>query len=167
MKRSLFKKLLSASYLPVWAVLLADLLMVFVSCVVSFAFRYDIVDMFTLDKWYHTVLLIMLSNGVMFLLFRPFMNVLRTSSFVDLLRIFVALTMGYGIVGVIEVLSPAVLGLMDIKIGVIVMAYVINLVLMCMSRISIKLVFDFMNSNGKNSERAMIYGAKAGGVNIA
>lgn len=167
MKRSLFKKLLSASYLPVWAVLLADLLMVFVSCVVSFAFRYDIVDMFTLDKWYHTVLLIMLSSGVMFLLFRPFMNVLRTSSFVDLLRIFVALTMGYGIVGVIEVLSPAVLGLMDIKIGVIVMAYVINLVLMCMSRISIKLVFDFMNSNGKNSERAMIYGAKAGGVNIA
>lgn len=167
MKRDLMRKLTSVSFLPVWAVLLADLLMVFLSCTVAFAFGYDMTYDGGAGNWYYTALLAVLANGVMFMVFRPFMNVLRASSFVDLLRIFVALTLGYGIVAVVEMLVYSSSSVVDTKLSVVAMAYVMNVLVMGMSRIAVKLIFDCVGSNLKTAERVMIYGAKSGGVNIA
>lgn len=165
----LTKKILSTRYLSKWTVLLMDLIIVVVSCVLAYTTRYRLVDLVDDFSWYHSIVFAVIFNAIMFILFRTYDNVLRLSSFIDLLRIFVSLTIGYGLFGVSMLTVDGFLGLMPTKIGIIMTAYVINLVLMSLVRILVKLTFDSLKLkvNGTGVTNVMIYGAKTAGVNIA
>lgn len=165
----ILKKLLSTRYLSKWTVLLMDLIIVVVSCVLAYTTRYRLFDLVDDFSWYHSIVFAVIFNAIMFILFRTYDNVLRLSSFIDLLRIFVSLTIGYGLFSVSMLTVDGFLGLMPTKIGIILTAYVINLVLMSLVRILVKLTFDSLKLkvNGTGVTNVMIYGAKTAGVNIA
>lgn len=153
-------------YLPFWTILLVDLVVVALSFLLALAFRYNLVDLLGSRLCYEVILMAVAANGVMFVAFRTFLNVLRLSSFVDLLRIFVALTLGYGLLALVLLLGTN-WGLPRISMPLVLLAYIINLVLMSLSRVMVKLLYDLVNQDRKRMVRVMIYGAKEGGVSIA
>lgn len=167
MEESFVNRLMSTRYLSKWTVLLFDILVVLASCILGYFTRYKLVDLADDMNWYHALVLGVGINGVCFIIFRTYANVLRLSSFIDLLRIFVSLTFGYGVFALVMMIRPEFLYLIPTKIGVILIAYILNLVLMVMSRILVKLAFDSMKQVGAGATNVMIYGAKTAGVNIA
>jgi FlaA1/EpsC-like NDP-sugar epimerase len=114
---------------------------------------------------YTTIVWSILSNAVFFRVFHTYSNVLRFSSFVDIMRIFISLTSSYV---VLMFLSLTVNGTVGMSTpGVIFMAYIINVALMVGSRVIIKVIFDMLSFDSNHSSNVFIYGAREAGVNIA
>jgi FlaA1/EpsC-like NDP-sugar epimerase len=106
-----------------------------------------------------------MANAVFFRLFHTYSNVLRFSSFVDIMRIFIALTSSYAVLMILSLTLGAAIGMTTP--GVIFMAYIVNVAVMICSRVVIKEIFDMLNLNSHFCRNVFIYGAREAGVNIA
>ena len=168
MKPRFFHRYLSSKVLPIWTILLIDVFIIVSSCMLSYALRYDFRSIFldssTIDK---TILWSVIVNLVFFRVFRTYSNVLRFSSFVDIMRIFVSLTVSYGTLMVTSVLLDTYFNVKIAPVSVLFMAYVINFALMACSRIVVKMFFEIINFDRSQTVNVFIYGAKEVGVNIA
>ena len=93
MKQNFFHRYLSAKVLPIWTILLIDIFIIVASCLLAYSLRYDFRSIFldssTIDK---TILWTVVANLIFFRVFRTYSNVLRFSSFVDIMRIFVSVS---------------------------------------------------------------------------
>ena len=110
MKRNFFHRYLSAKVLPIWTILLIDVFIIVISSLLAYALRYDFRSIFlessTIDK---TILWTVAVNLIFFRVFRTYSNVLRFSSFVDIMRIFVSLTVSYALLMITSVLTESYL----------------------------------------------------------
>lgn len=168
MKRTLFHRYLSAKVLPIWTILLIDVFIIVISCSLAYALRYDFGSAFhgpsSLAK---TILWAIFVNLIFFRVFRTYSNVLRFSSFVDIMRIFVALSMSYGTLILVSVLMHEFSIIHIGNVSVLLIAYVINTAFMSSSRVIVKMFYELVNFDGRHSSNVFIYGAKEAGVNIA
>lgn len=168
MKPRFFHRYLSSKVLPIWTILLIDVFIIVSSCMLAYALRYDFRSIFldssTIDK---TILWTVIVNLVFFRVFRTYSNVLRFSSFVDIMRIFVSLTVSYGVLMVTSVLLDTYFNVKIAPVSVLFMTYVINFALMACSRIVVKMFFEIINFDRSQTVNVFIYGAKEVGVNIA
>lgn len=168
MKPRFFHRYLSSKVLPIWTILLIDVFIIVSSCMLAYALRYDFRSIFldssTIDK---TILWTVIVNLVFFRVFRTYSNVLRFSSFVDIMRIFVSFTVSYGVLMVTSVLLDTYLNVKIAPVSVLFMTYVINFALMACSRIVVKMFFEIINFDRSQTVNVFIYGAKEVGVNIA
>ena len=154
--------------LPVWAILSIDVLVVFVSSLLAYALRYDFRSIFldssSIDK---TILWVVIVNLVFFRVFRTYSNVLRISSFVDIMRVFVSLTVAYALLMSASVLTGNGFGSYLAPPSVLFMSYVISFAMMACFRIIVKTAFEALNFDSSHSANVFIYGAREAGVNIA
>ena len=168
MKHKIFHRYLSAKVLPIWTILLIDVLIIVVSSLLAYALRYDFRSIFlessTIDK---TIVWTVIVNLVFFRLFRTYSNVLRFSSFIDIMRIFVSLTVSYALLMISSVLLASYLDIRLAPVSVLFMAYIISFAIMSCSRIVVKMFYELLNFDGSHSANVFIYGAKEAGVNIA
>ena len=168
MKHKIFHRYLSAKVLPIWTILLIDVLIIVVSSLLAYALRYDFRSIFlessTIDK---TVVWTVIVNLVFFRVFRTYSNVLRFSSFIDIMRIFVSLTVSYALLMISSVLLDSYLNIRLAPVSVLFMAYIISFAIMACSRIVVKMFYELLNFDGSHSANVFIYGAKEAGVNIA
>lgn len=166
MKHKIFHRYLSAKVLPIWTILLIDVLIIVVSSLLAYALRYDFRSIFlessTIDK---TIVWTVIVNLVFFRVFRTYSNVLRFSSFIDIMRIFVSLTVSYALLMISSVLLASYLDIRLAPVSVLFMAYIISFAIMSCSRIVVKMFYELLNFDGSHSANVFIYGAK--GVNIA
>ena len=147
------KHLFPARLLPRWAILFLDLAMVGGAVLLAYLFRYDFSLDFTESRTLkHTVVLALLANLVVFLLFRSYANVLRYSSFVDILRIFVVLSLSYGIILVCGLFGFPLLGWHVPPKSILLMSYVLNFSLMALSRVGIKIMYETLTFDSKHSQ---------------
>ena len=168
MKHKIFHRYLSANVLPIWTILLIDVLIIVVSSLLAYALRYDFRSIFlessTIDK---TIVWTVIVNLVFFRVFRTYSNVLRFSSFIDIMRIFVSLTVSYALLMISSVLLASYLDIRLAPVSVLFMAYIISFAIMSCSRIVVKMFYELLNFDGSHSANVFIYGAKEAGVNIA
>ena len=168
MKHKIFHRYLSAKVLPIWTILLIDVLIIVVSSLLAYALRYDFRSIFlessTIDK---TIVWTVIVNLVFFRVFRTYSNVLRFSSFIDIMRIFVSLTVSYALLMISSVLLASYLDIRLAPVSVLFMAYIISFAIMSYSRIVVKMFYELLNLDGSHSANVFIYGAKEAGVNIA
>ena len=168
MKRKFFHRYLSAKVLPIWTILLIDVLIIVVSSLLAYALRYDFRSIFlessTIDK---TIVCTVIVNLVFFRIFRTYSNVLRFSSFIDIMRIFVSLTVSYALLMISSVLLSSYMDVRLAPVSVFFMAYIISFAMMSCSRIVVKMFYELLNFDGSHSANVFIYGAKEAGVNIA
>lgn len=168
MKHKIFHRYLSAKILPIWTILLIDVLIIVVSSLLAYALRYDFRSIFlessTIDK---TIVWTVIVNLVFFRVFRTYSNVLRFSSFIDIMRIFVSLTVSYALLMISSVLLASYLDIRLAPVSVLFMAYIISFAIMSCSRIVVKMFYELLNFDGSHSANVFIYGAKEAGVNIA
>ena len=168
MKHKIFHRYLSAKVLPIWTILLIDVLIIVVSSLLAYALRYDFRSIFlessTIDK---TIVWTVIVNLVFFRVFRTYSNVLRFSSFIDIMSIFVSLTVSYALLMISSVLLASYLDIRLAPVSVLFMAYIISFAIMSCSRIVVKMFYELLNFDGSHSANVFIYGAKEAGVNIA
>ena len=168
MKHKIFHRYLSAKVLSIWTILLIDVLIIVVSSLLAYALRYDFRSIFlessTIDK---TIVWTVIVNLVFFRVFRTYSNVLRFSSFIDIMRIFVSLTVSYALLMISSVLLASYLDIRLAPVSVLFMAYIISFAIMSCSRIVVKMFYELLNFDGSHSANVFIYGAKEAGVNIA
>ena len=168
MKHKIFHRYLSAKVLPIWTILLIDVLIIVVSSLLAYALRYDFRSIFlessTIDK---TIVWTVIVNLVFFRVFRTYSNVLRFSSFIDIMRIFVSLTVSYALLMISSVLLASYLDIRLAPVSVLFMAYIISFAIMSCARIVVKMFYELLNFDGSHSANVFIYGAKEAGVNIA
>lgn len=176
MKQKNFQRYLSAKVLPIWTILLIDIFIIVASCLLAYALRYDFRSLFlsssTVSK---TICWAIAANLIFFRVFRTYSNVLRFSSFVDIMRIFVSLSVSYAVLMITSLSLEAYQGVPSMEggtyrlapVSVLLIAYVINFSVMSCSRIVVKMIFDLINFDGAHTTNVFIYGAKEAGVNIA
>ena len=168
MKHKFFHRYLSAKVLPIWTILLIHVLIIVVSSLLAYALRYDFRSIFlessTIDK---TIVCTVIVNLVFFRIFRTYSNVLRFSSFIDIMRIFVSLTVSYALLMISSVLLSSYMDVRLAPVSVFFMAYIISFAMMSCSRIVVKMFYELLNFDGSHSANVFIYGAKEAGVNIA
>ena len=168
MKRNFFHRYLSAKVLPIWTVLLIDVLIIVVSSLLAYALRYDFRSLFSESSSIDvTIVCTVAVNLIFFRAFRTYSNVLRFSSFVDIMRIFVALTVSYALLLIASIVVKSFTNINVAPITVLFMSYIISFAMMACSRIVVKIFFEALNFDGSRSANVFIYGAKEAGINIA
>lgn len=168
MRTRLFRKYLSTKVLPIWAILLFDIVLVILSCLGAYFLRYD-VESVSIDNTSIEVFLILsvIVNVFFFRCFRTYLGVLRYSSFIDIMRIFVSLTFSCIVLIMVNVLVYVFEGIKLVPDSIVFVAYVISFTLMACSRIIVKLLYESVHFDGRRSVNVFIYGAKEAGINIA
>ena len=160
MKPNFFHRYLSSKVLPIWTILLIDVFIIVIASLLAYALRYDFRSLFlessSIEK---TIIWSVVVNLIFFRVFRTYSNVLRFSSFIDIIRIFVAM--------LFSVLVDDNMPGMIAPVSVLFMAYVSSFAMMACSRVIVKTFFELINFDGRHSVNVFIYGAKEAGVNIA
>ena len=168
MKPNFFHRYLSSKVLPIWTILLIDVFIIVIASLLAYALRYDFRSLFlessSIEK---TIIWSVVVNLIFFRVFRTYSNVLRFSSFIDIIRIFVALTVSYVLLMLFSVLVNDNMPGMIAPVSVLFMAYVSSFAMMACSRVIVKTFFELINFDGRHSVNVFIYGAKEAGVNIA
>lgn len=163
-----FRRYISSKVLPVWSILLIDVLSVCLSVFGAFLLRFDWQSIeFHSTVVAQSILAVVLVNLVFFHVFRTYSNVLRFSSFVDVLRIFVSLTVAYAVLMAFVALCGDWFHPAFLPFSVLIISYVCSFALLVCSRVLVKVVFDALNLDRSNSLNTFIYGAREAGVNIA
>ena len=85
----------------------------------------------------------------------------------DIARIFVALSVAYGVLALISLLAPLLTEGRYAPVSIVLMAYIINFALMASSRIIVKMTFEAIGANSSARTDVFIYGAREAGVSIA
>ncbi len=163
------RRIFSSRVLPSWTILVLDLLIVALSVLIAYLLRFDVSYPFQ----HSTELLLSIGviavvDVVFFRVFRTYANVLRLSSFVDLLNIFLSMVLSLIVTIVVNYICLFAAGRPVMPISVLVISYMIAFVLMVTFRMAIKTIYDeFSTSKSASRMNVFIYGTQAGGINIA
>lgn len=168
MNLSFIKRYLSPRVLPIWMILFMDVAVTILSVSVAYVLRFSLpILVENSSEIIKNIGIIVLINLVFFRVFKTYSNVLRFSSFIDILRIIISLSASYGSLIALEYLLRTTTGASNIQTSVLLIAFVVNATLMVTSRIVVKTFFEMVGSYSSKSTRVFIYGAKEAGVNIA
>ena len=163
------RRIFSAKVLPSWTILLLDIAIVAVSVFIGYLLRFDFSYPFRQSG---EVLIAIGCNVAVYLVFfrvfRTYSNVLRLSSFVDILNIFAAVAISMAVALLLNFLAGKIIPAQFAPISVIIITALISFVLMVTLRMVVKTIYDeFSTSKGKDRLDVVIYGTQAGGINIA
>ena len=162
------RRIFSSKVLPSWVILVLDLGVTVASVIVAFMLYYAPVEL----EYRGTEILIALGLILMFDLlffyaFRTFSNVIRFSSFLDVLHISAALICSYICCVLVSWVSYYGFGFKLTELPVLTISYVVMFVCMSLSRMIIKAVYDALNEDSSDAYNTFVYGTRGGGVNIA
>jgi FlaA1/EpsC-like NDP-sugar epimerase len=161
------RRIFSSKILPTWTIFLFDACIVAASVVFAYIIRFPASFSDHTAYLWATVAVVTFVNLVFFKLFRTYANVLRLSSFVDVMHIFVATTLAYFVCIGLALLWPLVFGVQLTYIPVLLIAYAITFMILALSRMFIKMLYDYFNqSKSSTLLNTYIYGTTTG-IDIA
>ena len=162
------RKIFSSKVLPSWVILIFDIGITVVSVLIAFMLRFSFpeIDTFGTDVLM-TMGLTLVVNIIFFRVFHTYSNVLRFSSFTDIMHISVALVASFVVSMLIDLVLKYGMHYPVVDFGVLTISYVVMFVLMALMRMTIKSINDSLNEDRVETYNTFIYGTKIGGVNIA
>ena len=162
-----FRRIFSSKILPSWTIFLLDTLIVAASVIFAYFVRFPISEVVKMGgtPWL-AVLLVTVVNLLFFKLFRTYSNILRLSSFVDVMHIFVATTLAFLCCVILTVLWEPIFGTRLTYIAVLIIAYVVGFMVLATSRMVIKMLYDYFKQNKQSMQNTFIYGTDTG-IDIA
>ena len=159
---------ISERVLPIWCIFLLDVFIVAFSVLVAFLLRYSFDTVFLPDSALgKTLLWVTLLNIIFFRVFHTYANILRFSSFVDIMHIFVALTVSYLLLFVASLVSEVGFDNEFLPISTLIISYVISFAAMAGVRVVIKIIYEHLNFDGQHGTNVFIFGTREYGVDIA
>lgn len=168
MEISRLTQYISKHLLPRWIILLLDMLTVVFSCLIAYVLFLGVLQInASIPDLVYFISLVITCTFLSFYVFKTYAGVLRYSSFLDILRIFVALTVAYVGSFVCVSLLASMHIIQDINVPIVIIAMITNFTLMSSGRVIVKLTAEKINFDGRNSTNVFIYGVKGAGVSIA
>jgi len=165
--QSFFRSIFSSRILPSWTILLFDSCVVIFSMLLSYVVRFSFAEAAGMGGEIRvSIFIVLLLNLVFFRVFRTYSNIIRMSSFVDVMHIFVALTLAYLCAAVVSGLWPLVADRTFVPLSVLMISYLISFSMLAFSRMAIKMLYDYFNQSKSTTVNTYIYGTQAG-VDIA
>ena len=162
-----FRRIFSSKILPSWTIFLFDAIIVASSVVFAYFVRFPISELIKMGgtPWL-TVLLVTAVYLLFFKLFRTYSNILRLSSFVDVMHIFVAASLAFVVCVILSLLWKPIFGVRLTNIAVLIIAYVVGFMVLATSRMVIKMLYDYFKQNKQALQNTYIYGTDTG-IDIA
>ncbi len=165
---NLLRKIFSSRILPSWVILLGDIFITITAIVLSFMLRFSPIEVEMRGNEVLWAMGIMTAfNLLYFKAFRTYSNVLRLSSFTDMLHITAALICSFFSTAVLALISQFGFGFTIVDNGVMVISYIVMFVLMTLMRMTIKTMNDAFNEDRIETCNTFVFGTKLAGVNIA
>ena len=164
---SFFRQIFSSKILPSWTILLFDAFIVAVSVLFAYLIRFPLSEVAKSGQFpWLAVFVVMVVNVVFFRLFRTYSNILRLSSFVDVMHVFVALTLAFFCDEALSLLWPVIFGKQLVSFSVLFIAYLVSFAILASSRMMIKMMYDYFKQNKQSMLNTYIYGTTTG-IDIA
>ena len=162
-----FRRIFSSKILPSWAIFIFDACIVAFAAVFAYFVRFPLAEILAMESspWL-AIVLVTLIYLLFFRLFRTYSNVLRLSSFVDVMHLFVASTLAFFSTVILALLWPLFTGKQLTYIPVLIIAYVAGFMILATSRMVIKMLYDYFRQSKEGLQNAYIYGT-ASGIDIA
>ena len=162
------KRIFSSRVLPSWTILLFDIVVIVFSVFVAYLTRFLLAEIRLINGEIYRTLSVVIPFALLFFwLFRTYSNILRLSSFVDVMHLFVALTLTFACSLLVTILWPHVFGFQLSNISVLLIAYFVSFMILALSRMFIKMLNDYFNQGkGTHQLNTYIYGTTTG-IDIA
>ena len=162
------RRIFSSKVLPSWVILALDLGVTVASIIVAFMLYYAPIELeYRGSEILMAMGLVLMFNLLFFHAFRTFSNVIRFSSFLDVLHISAALICAYICCVLVSWVSYYGFGFNLTELPVLTISYVVMFVCMSLSRMTIKAVYDALNEDSTDAYNTFVYCTRGGGVNIA
>lgn len=153
---------------PQWTVVAIDLFLVMISMLLAYTLQLEVSSVvYKMSSYVWMIFFSLLCNGIFFSIFRTSVVVIRFSSFVDISRVFVSLTLGYGMLGIGNFAWQVGGGGTALPNGIVFVAYLLNVSFMVALRILVKLLHELMSFDDRRCVNVFVYGFQGTGVNIA
>ncbi len=166
--RSIIHSYISDRVLPIWSIFLLDIFLVAVSVLMANLLRYDFSYTFSSNSVLGvSILWTVLVNMFFFRVFHTYANIIRFSSFVDIMHIFVSLTISYFLLVAVSLVCENVFDYEFIPVSVLIISYMFSFATMAGLRMLIKLMYEHLNYDGKHGTNVFIFGTREYGVDIA
>ena len=147
--------------------MLFDAIIVAVSVLFAYLIRFPLAEVARSGQFtWLAVFIVTIVNVVFFRLFRTYSNILRLSSFVDVMHVFVALTLAFFCNEAISLLWPLIFGKQLVSFSVLFIAYLVSFAILASSRMMIKMMYDYFKQNKQSMLNTFIYGTTTG-IDIA
>lgn len=168
-KSDIFANFTSLNYLPRWFILIVD---VAISCFSA----YVVIKVSLLLKFNVTelalpviarVLLIVIFQFFFFTVFRTYLGVLRYSSFVDAIKLVLAVVANILFLYAIHFFSLGIWGFRIFHDSTLILYGILAFVLLFLVRLIVKTTYDFVSMNSQITTPVFIYGTKDAGVALA
>lgn len=168
MNLKIYYKYFSSRIASKWTVLLVDIVIVAISMLSSYVLQYGLQSIeYETSLYVYTMLSALLCNICFFHAFRTYVGVIRFSSFVDIYRVFLSLTLAYGLLSVGNT-CWSVWGLGEtLPNRVLFIAYIFTFSFMVCVRIAVKMLYEAIAFDVRHCINVFIYGFRGTGVNVA
>ncbi|MBO7418816.1 MAG: polysaccharide biosynthesis protein [Bacteroidaceae bacterium] len=154
--------------MPMWCIVLLDIFIVALSVLLACLLRYDFNTVFSNPDLLGRALLWITSvNIVFFKVFHTYANILRFSSFVDIMHIFVSLTISFILLLAASLIAEVAFNYEFLPASILIISYVISFAIMASVRVVIKILYEYMNFDGQHGTNVFIFGTREYGVDIA
>lgn len=168
MNLKIYYKNLSSRIASKWTILTIDICLVVISMLLACVLHYgvsSVVHKMSLYVW--MIFFSLFCNLCLFSAFYTYVGIIRFSSFVDIYRVFISLTMSYGILGIGNFCWSAFGFGETMPNGIIFIAYILNFMFMVCLRILVKMLHEALSFDKRHCVNVFIYGFRGAGVNIA
>jgi FlaA1/EpsC-like NDP-sugar epimerase len=167
-KTDIFSHLETMRYLPRWIILLLDIFITAVSFSISVYFsdrlRHGIVEM----RYFEQYLLVYLTVQTFFFwAFHTYSGILRYSSFVDAIKLFLATAANLFVMVLINFFYYEYSGMPLFSYANLLIFTVLTFLLLFGLRLVVKTVYDYYTQNSGNVMPVMVFGTQKAGIGIA
>lgn len=168
MNLKIYYKNLSSRIASKWTILAIDICLVVISMLLACVFQYGVSSVaYKMSLYVWMVFFSLFCNLCFFSAFYTYVGIIRFSSFVDIYRVFVSLTVSYGILGIGNFCWSAFELGETLPNGIIFIAYILNFMFMVCLRILVKMLHETLSFDKRHCVNVFIYGFRGAGVNIA
>ena len=153
--------------LPYWCILGIDYLTIVFSGYLAY-YLFNGGEQVTNHFWaiLHDLILLLIPYTIAFRIFHTYSGIFRYSSFVDLIRLALAMLIGSAIAYITYLIFPIAHNIFLVHYPRLILLLLFSTTFMCTTRIIVKSVYDIFRTDGF-SKNIFIYGVQDGGISIA
>lgn len=157
-------------YAPRWGVLLVDTFLCLIACIISFAIgssliRYQVTSLL-LPMWQQAIIIVAVQL-ISFIIFRTYAGIIRYSTFVDIIKVLMAIILTSGLILITNLLCKLFGDVKPFLSSTLLIYLPTAFVLLFCLRVGVKTIYDVLVQRGGYHKRVMIYGTKSSGLAIA
>jgi len=157
--RKLLLDIFNRYSVPRWLVFLSDILVVYIAFILAYLLRFNLVlEAVNFQLAMEQGLIVLAVYAIFSLIFHSYSGLLRHTTLTDITLVFLVTTISLLVLFVIVFIDKAIgwEGTLKIPMSILLIHYVLVTVVLFFERVSIKVVFRFATSSGRDTRNVLI-----------